>query len=166
MASHVKAYCEKRLSLTGQIFLFLHREIWKVFTTLSQLSAFHVKRYRESDKCEAVFRSIDHLPACLRVGHSLFRTNFAAVAVLWRSTCKPYGNEHQNKIITFNVVLSIGICWRFTYFSPYRLDLIASFHQLFTLMIWNLQMCRFLTVHEVITTNYFQFEKYTDSEQE
>ena len=46
-------------SLTGRSSLFLRREVWKVLTTLSQLSASHIKRYRGSDKCEAVFQSID-----------------------------------------------------------------------------------------------------------
>ena len=39
-----------------------------VLTTSSQLSASHFKRYRGSDKCGAVFRSIGDLPACFCMG--------------------------------------------------------------------------------------------------
>ena len=46
-------------SLAGRRSLFFRREVWKVLTTLSQLSSSHIKRFRGSDKCGAVFRSID-----------------------------------------------------------------------------------------------------------
>ena len=50
-------------SLTGRSSLFLRGEVGTVLTT-SQLSASHFKRYQGSDKCGAVFRSIDDLLAC------------------------------------------------------------------------------------------------------
>ena len=46
-------------SLTGRSSLFLRREVWKVLTTLSQLSSSHIKRYWGSDKCGTIFRSIN-----------------------------------------------------------------------------------------------------------
>ena len=42
-----------------------------VLTNPSQLSASHFKRYWGSDKCGAVFRSIDDLPACFCMGRYL-----------------------------------------------------------------------------------------------
>ena len=81
-------------SLTGQSSLFLRREVWTVFTTPSQLSASHFKRYWGSDKCGAVFRSIDNLSACFCMGRYLCLEPILPVATpvvaLWRSTCKPY----------------------------------------------------------------------------
>ena len=75
-------------SLTGRSSLFLLGEVGTVLTTLSQLSASYFKRSRGSDKCGAVFRSIDDLPACFC--YYLCLKPIWPVAVLWRSTCKPY----------------------------------------------------------------------------
>ena len=58
-------------SLTWRSSLFLRREVRTVLTTSSQLSASHFKRYWGSDKCRAVFRSIDDLPACFCMGRYL-----------------------------------------------------------------------------------------------
>ena len=58
-------------SLTGRSSLFLSGEIRTVLTTPSRLSASHFKRSRGSDKCGAVFRSIDNLPACFCMGRYL-----------------------------------------------------------------------------------------------
>ena len=69
--------------------LFFRREVWTVLTTLSQLCASHIKRFRHSDKCGAVFRSIDDL-ACFCMGRCLCLEPILPVAALWRSTCKPY----------------------------------------------------------------------------
>ena len=81
---------------------FLRGEVWTVLTTSSQLSASHFKRYRGSDKCGAVFRSIDDLPACFCMGRWLCLEPILPVATpvagLWRSTCKPYGARAQNYI--------------------------------------------------------------------
>ena len=55
-------------SVTGRNSLFLLGEIGTVLTTSSWLSASHFKRSRGSDKCGAVFRSIDDLPACFCMG--------------------------------------------------------------------------------------------------
>ena len=55
-------------SLAGRSSLFFRREIWKVLTTLSQLSASHIKRFWGSDKYGAVFWSIDNFPACFCMG--------------------------------------------------------------------------------------------------
>ena len=54
-------------SLPGRSSLFLLGEIGTVLTAPSRLSASHFKRSRRSDKCGAVFRSIDDLPACFCV---------------------------------------------------------------------------------------------------
>ena len=51
--------------------LFLLGEIGTVLTTPSRLSASHFKRSRESDKCGAVFQSLDDLPACFSMGRYL-----------------------------------------------------------------------------------------------
>ena len=65
-------------SLTWRSSLFLRREVRTVLTTPSLLSAVHFQRWWGSDKCGAVFRSIDDLPACFCMGRYLcFRTNFA-----------------------------------------------------------------------------------------
>ena len=81
-------------SLTWRSALFLRGEVRTVFTTTSQLSASHFKRFWGSDKCGAVFRSIDDLPACFCVGRYLCLEPILPVATLvaglWRSTCKPY----------------------------------------------------------------------------
>ena len=58
-------------SLTGRSSLFLLGKIGTVLTTPSRLSASHFKRSRGSDKCRAVFRSIDDLPACFCMGRYL-----------------------------------------------------------------------------------------------
>ena len=55
-------------SLTWRSSLFLRGEVRMVVTTSSQLSASHFKRYCGSDKCGAVFRSIDDLTACFFMG--------------------------------------------------------------------------------------------------
>ena len=55
-------------SLTWRSSLFLRGEVRRVFATTSQLSASHFKRFWGSDKCGAVFRSIDDLPACFCMG--------------------------------------------------------------------------------------------------
>ena len=55
-------------SLTWRSSLFLLGEIGTVLTTPSRLNASHFKRSRGSDKCGAVFRSIDALPACFCMG--------------------------------------------------------------------------------------------------
>ena len=81
-------------SLTWRSSLFLPREVRTVLTTPSQLSASHFKRYWGSDKCGAVFRSIDDLPACFCMGRYLCLEPILPVATpvagLWRSTCKAY----------------------------------------------------------------------------
>ena len=81
-------------SLPGRSSLFLLGEIGTVLTTPSRLSASHFKRSRRSDKCGAVFRSIDDLPACFCMGRCLCLEPILPVATpvagLWRSTCKPY----------------------------------------------------------------------------
>ena len=58
-------------SLPGRSSLFLLGEIRTVLTTPSQLSASHFKRCRRSDKCGAVFWSINDLPACICMGRYL-----------------------------------------------------------------------------------------------
>ena len=78
-------------SLTGRSSLFLLGKIGTVLTTPSRLSASRFKRSRGSDKCRAVFRSIDNLPACFCMGRYLCSEPILPVAGLWRSTCKPYG---------------------------------------------------------------------------
>ena len=81
-------------SLTGRSSLFLRGEVWKVLTTLSQLSASHFKRYGGLDKCGAVLGSINDLPACFCMGrYFLLEPSLAVatpVAAPWHSTCKPY----------------------------------------------------------------------------
>ena len=81
-------------SLTWRSSLFFRGEVRTVFTTTSQLSASHFKRFWGSDKCGAVFRSIDDLPACFCMGRYLCLEPILPVATpvagLWRSTCKPY----------------------------------------------------------------------------
>ena len=78
-------------SLAGRSSIFFRREVWKVLTAVSQLSASHIKRFRGSDKCGAVFRSIDDFPACFCMGRCLCLEPILPVATpLWRSTCKPY----------------------------------------------------------------------------
>ena len=83
-------------SLVGRSSLFLRGEVWTVLTTPTQLSASHFKRFWESDKCGAVFWSIDDLPACFCMGRYLCLEPIlpvaTPVATLWRSTCKPYGH--------------------------------------------------------------------------
>ena len=79
-APHKSMLGEK--SLTRWSSLFLRGEVCTVLKTPSQLSASHFKRYRGSDKCGAVFRSINDLPACYCMGRSLFRTNFAGCWVV------------------------------------------------------------------------------------
>ena len=83
---------EKSLAVRSS--LFFRREVWKVLTTLSQLCASHIKRFRRSDKWGAVFRSIDDFPACFCMGRCLCLEPIlpvaTPVAALWRSTCKPY----------------------------------------------------------------------------
>ena len=80
-------------TLTGRSSLFLRGEVWTVLTTRSQVSVSHFKRYRGSDKCRAVFQSIDDLPACFCAGRYLCLEPIlpvaTPVAALWRSTCKP-----------------------------------------------------------------------------
>ena len=56
-------------SLAGRSSLFLRREVRTVLAAPSLPSASHFKRYWGSDKCRAVFRSIDDLPACFCIGH-------------------------------------------------------------------------------------------------
>ena len=58
-------------SLARRSFLFLRREIQTVFATPSLPSASHFKSYWGSDKCRAVFRLMDDLPACFCMGHYL-----------------------------------------------------------------------------------------------
>ena len=74
--------------------LFFRREVWTALTTLSQLCASHIKRFRRSDKWGAVFRSIDDFPAWFCMGRCLCLEPIlpvaTPVAALWRSTCKPY----------------------------------------------------------------------------
>ena len=81
-------------SLAGRSSLFLRGEVWTGLTTPLQLSASHFKRCWGSDKCGAVFRSIDNLPACFCMGRCLCLEPIlpvaTPVAALWRSTCKPY----------------------------------------------------------------------------
>ena len=114
-------------SLTGRSSLFLRAEVWKVLTAYSQLSASHVKRYWGSDKCGAVFRSIDRLPACrfcmgrcLCLEPILPSAVATPVAALWccRLTCKPswplyecyfQPSDHARQQST---ILSIMTQWR------------------------------------------------------
>ena len=74
--------------------LFLRRKVRTVLATPSLLSAAHFKRYWGSDKCGAVFRSIDDLTAWFCMGCYLCLEPILPVATpvagLWRSTCKPY----------------------------------------------------------------------------
>ena len=81
-------------SLTWRSSLFLRGKVRTVLATPSLLSASHFKIYWGSDKCGAVFRSIDDLPACFCMGRYLcLEPNLPVatpVAGLWRSTCKPY----------------------------------------------------------------------------
>ena len=81
-------------SLAGRSSLFLRREIRTVLATPSLPSASHFKSYWGSDKCGAVFRLIDDLPACFCMGRYLCLEPILPVATpvagLWRSTCKPY----------------------------------------------------------------------------
>ena len=92
-------------SLTWRSSLFLRIEVRTVLATPSLLSASHLKRYWRSDKCGAVFRTIDDLPACFCMGRYLCLEPIlpvtTPVAGLWRSTCKPYyciaGNFRQWK---------------------------------------------------------------------
>ena len=81
-------------SLTCRSSLVLRREVRTVLTTPSLFSASHLKRHWGSDKCGAVFRSIDDLPACFCMGRNLCLEPILPVAMpvagLWRSTCKPY----------------------------------------------------------------------------
>ena len=58
-------------SLAGRSSLFLHREARTVLATPSLPGASHFKKYWGSDKCGAVFRSIDDLPACFCMGRYL-----------------------------------------------------------------------------------------------
>ena len=58
-------------SLAGRSSSFRLEEIGTVLTTSSRLSASHLKRSRGSDKCGAVFRSIDDLSACFCMGRYL-----------------------------------------------------------------------------------------------
>ena len=58
-------------SLTRRSSLFLRRQVRTVLATPSLLRASHFKRYWGSDKCGAVFRSIDDLPACFCMGRHL-----------------------------------------------------------------------------------------------
>ena len=57
--------------LAGRSSSFLLGDIGTVLTTSSRLSASHFKGSRGSDKCGAVFRSIDDLPACFCMGRYL-----------------------------------------------------------------------------------------------
>ena len=74
-------------------------EVGTVLTTSSQLSVSHFKRYRGSDKCGAVFRSINDLPACFCMGRYLCLEPILPVAALWRSTCKPYCDPGHSEIV-------------------------------------------------------------------
>ena len=67
-------------SLTWRSSLFLRTEVRTVLATSSLLSASHFKRYWGSDKCGAVFRSIDDLPACFCMGRSLCLEPYLPVA--------------------------------------------------------------------------------------
>ena len=86
---------EKSLARRGA--LFIRRDVWKVSTALSQLSATNFKRYRGSDKCEAVFWSIDRLPACFYVERYLcWKPNLPVATHFhgpWWSTRKLYESE-------------------------------------------------------------------------
>ena len=100
-------------SLTGRSSLFLPGEIGTNLTTPSRLSASHFKRSRGLDKCGAVFRSIDDLPACFCMGRHLCLEPILPVATpvagLRRSTCKPYASPKwwplcmRSKVVSFFV---------------------------------------------------------------
>ena len=81
------------------------RDVWKVLTALSQLGGSHFNRYWGSDKCEAVFRSINRLPACFCMGRSLSWEPNLPVATRfhapWRSTHKPYESEVIDEVHGF-----------------------------------------------------------------
>ena len=95
-------------SLTWRSSLFLRGEVRTVFTTTSQLSASHFKRFWGSDKCGAVFQSIDDLPACFCMGRYLCLEPILPVATpvagLWRSTCKPYLVQCKLWIIEYSLL--------------------------------------------------------------
>ena len=95
---------EKSLAVRSS--LFFRRKVWKVLTTLSQLCASHIKRFRRSDKWGAVFRSIDDFPACFCMGRCLCLEPIlpvaTPVAALWRSTCKPYSVAGHLKFHSWN----------------------------------------------------------------
>ena len=55
-------------SLTRRSSLFFRGKIRMVFTAISLLNASHLKRLWGTDKCGAVFRSFDDLPACFCMG--------------------------------------------------------------------------------------------------
>ena len=108
-------------SLTWRSSLFFRKEVRTVLTTPSQLRASHFKSYRGSDKCGAVFRSIDDLPACFCMGRYLCFEPILPVATpvagLWRSTCnlkcKPYvPSELYNFLswITTGKVQDMALC--------------------------------------------------------
>ena len=81
-------------SLGGRRSLFLREKVGTVLTTPSKLSESHFNRSRWSDKCGAVFRTIDDLPACFCMERCLCLEPIlpvdTPVAGLWHSTCKPY----------------------------------------------------------------------------
>ena len=98
-------------SLAGGSSLFFRREVWKVLTTLSQLSASHIKRFWGSDKCGAALRLIDDFPACFCMGRCLCLEPILPVAALWRSTCKPYckaGSKKKKDIHSWGGCLTGG----------------------------------------------------------
>ena len=93
-------HCPCRLEQPCTCFMRIGWWNWmasKILATSSQLCASHSKRYRGSDKCGAVFRSIDNLSACFCMGRYLCLEPNLPVAVLWRSTCKP-SRAPQNKV--------------------------------------------------------------------
>ena len=91
--------------------LFFRREIWTALTTLSQLCASHIKRFRRSDKWGAVFRSIDDFPAWFCMGRCLCLEPIlpvaTPVATLWRSTCKPYFGNPALSLSPFLLKFSV-----------------------------------------------------------
>ena len=103
-------------SLTWRSSLFLLGEIGTVLTTPSRLSASHFKRSRGSDKCGAVFWSIDALPACFCMGRYLCLEPILAVATpvaaLWHSTCKPY-DVMQHVSTPFPAIPGSNSTWTF-----------------------------------------------------
>ena len=98
-------------SLTGRRSLFLRGEVGTVLATHSQLSASHFKRRWVSDKCGALFRSIDDLPAFFWHGLMKHPTEWMqSVYPLYQSKFKRFFFEICTKPVRANDLKSkLGI---------------------------------------------------------